>query len=316
MLSESAPFILVAGASGLLGANLVLDLRSNGVAVTGVSHRHALATGGVPDLVCDLSRPGAIEALVQAVRPRWIVNAAAVTDVDWCETHPEEARRVNTELPRALAVVAHSRGIGFVHISTDSVFDGTRGGYVETDVPAPLNAYAQGKLDAERAVGDACPSALVVRTNFYGWNAQPKYSLGEWVLAKLEAGEPVPGFEDVVFSPLLVNDLVDLLRAAMKAGLTGLYHAGASDACSKLDFARRVATEFGWKAEAVRPARMAEAALRAPRPRHTALDATRLARDLGRNLPSVEDGIRRFRALRTAGWAQRLKQALQGGTHG
>lgn len=307
--------VLVTGASGLLGANLVLALREAGAVVTGVSHCHALAIAGVPDRVCDLSRPLAVEDLMCSVRPRWIVNAAAITDVDWCEAHPDESRRVNTDLPRALAARARAGEMGLVHISTDSVFDGTRGDYDETDAPAPLNAYARSKLDAEDAVREAYPSALVVRTNFYGWNAQPKRSLGEWVLAKLEAGGTVPGFEDVIFSPLLVNDLVGLLQSMMAAGLTGLYHAGASETCTKLDFARRVAAAFGFEASAVRPSRIADAALRAVRPRNTSLNTARLAHALGRPLPSIADGIRRFRALRDAGFAERLKQSPIGVTH-
>lgn len=299
--------IVVTGASGLLGANLCLAARERGMAVTALYGRHPFAAEGIDARPLELADEDAARALVDQVRPSSIVHCAAATNVDWCEDHEDEAMRINAGASGALARAAASVGARFAYVSTDSVFDGERGGYTEDDAPAPLNAYARSKLAGERRVAEALPEALVLRTNLYGWNAQPKQSLGEWVLGRLEAGVPFPGFADVTFAPLLANDLADAILDLLEGGMTGTWHLASADAVSKYDFARALAVEFGHDPELVTPARAADVGFRAPRPRDTSLDATRAAAALGRPLPAVGEGLRRFRALRDGGYVNLLK---------
>jgi dTDP-4-dehydrorhamnose reductase len=193
------------------------------------------------------------------------------------------------------------------YVSTDSVFDGERGGYTEDDAPAPLNAYARSKLMGEVRVREALPTALLLRTNLYGWNAQPKQSLAEWVLARLEAGAPFPGFGDLVFAPLLANDLAAMILEMLERGMSGTWHLAAADACSKADIARALAEEFGHDPALVVPARSRDAGLFAPRPLNTSLDASRAAAALGRPMPTIREGLNRFRALREGGYVNLLK---------
>src|SRR5262249_10037439 len=158
--------------------------------------------------------------------PAQIVHCAALTNVDWCEDHPEEANRMNAESSGYLAQLALDIGAHFVHVSTDAVFDGKRMNYVETDQPAPLNVYGYSNQRWEQEVLGRNPSAVVARVNVYGWNAQNKLSLAEWILDQLTKGKSVPGFTDVFFTPILVNDLADVLFAALDRGLSGIYHIG------------------------------------------------------------------------------------------
>src|SRR5206468_3889008 len=106
----------------------------------------------------------------------------------------------------------------------DSVFDGRRGKYSETDQPAPLNVYARSKWQAEQKVAERYPAAVIARVNIYGWNAQEKLSLAEWFLRRFAEAEYVPGFTDVIFCPILVNDLASVLLQMLERGLNGLYH--------------------------------------------------------------------------------------------
>lgn len=299
--------ILVTGASGLLGANLALLARARGMAVTALHGRHPFQAEGIESRPLELADEASIGAALDEARPRWVVHCAAATGVDWCEDHPDEAERINAAASGALARAAARVGARLAYVSTDSVFDGERGGYTEDDDPAPLNAYARSKLWGEHRVREALPGALVLRTNLYGWNAQPRQSLGEWVLGRLEAGAPFPGFFDVVFAPLLANDLAGMVLGLLERGTYGTLHLAASDAVSKYDFARAVAEEFGHDPDLVTPARAADAAFRAPRPRDTSLDATRAAAALGRSMPTVRQGLRRFRALRDGGYVNLLK---------
>ena len=127
------------------------------------------------------------------------------------------------------------------------------------------------------------------------------------MLARLAAGERVPGFTDAVFAPLEASALGGLLLDLAGLGASGVLHLGSADAVSKYDFARAVADVFGHDPARVDPSVMADVPFRARRPPRTALDASRAAGVLGRPLPTVRDGVERMRALRDEGWTERLR---------
>jgi dTDP-4-dehydrorhamnose reductase len=304
--------ILVTGASGLLGASLVSLAREQGREVVGLYHRHPVRIEGVKLLAADLTEQPETNRIFQELRPPSIVHCAAATDVDWCEEHPEEAQRVNVMVPTAIAAITSRSGARLLYISTDSVFDGERGNYAETDTPAPVNVYAKTKLHGEREVLRLNPTALIARVNLYGWNAQEKQSLAEWILRQLTLGNLVPGFSDVFFCPVLANDLAGVILALLDANLAGLYHAVGSEPISKYEFARRVALAFGFDPGQVVAARLADARLKAQRPRDTTLNTGKICAALGRPMPSVDAGLRRFAQLRENGYADRIKSHLTG----
>lgn len=306
---------MVTGASGLLGANFVLAACERKLHVTGVHHRHAITLPGCSSVCADITDRGAVRELFRSLKPRWVVHCAAATNVDWCEEHPEEARRQNADATAFLAAEAQACGAAFLYVSTDAVFDGSRGQYTEEDRPSPINEYGRSKLLGEQASLAAAPGALILRTNMYGWNAQPKLSLAEWALTKLERGEETPGFEDVFFAPLLVNDLSAIMLDLLSRGASGLYHAAASDTCSKFAFIRRIVEVFHLDVSLVHATSLADGQFRAPRPRNTALVSRKCAAEYGLRFPSVLDGVRRFRKLRDDGFVGRLKSLVSPTPH-
>jgi dTDP-4-dehydrorhamnose reductase len=303
--------ILVTGASGLLGANFVLTARKYGRCVLPVTRHHEIVLPDVRSFRADLAEEGAVIRLLDETRPSWIVHCAAMTNVDTCEERPEEAYALNTRATESLATGACAVGANMVLISTDSVFDGRRGDYRERDQPAPVNVYARTKLGAEAAVRTHLPSALVVRTNFYGWNAQDKHSLSEWIVNRLEHGDTVPGFTDVVFSPLLATDLSEMILTLMDRSLTGLYHVAGARALSKYEFAVELARVFGFATDRIEPVSIRRSSLRAVRPLNTSLNTDKVRRDLGVAMPGIESCLVRFKAQRESGHAQALKSLVR-----
>jgi len=292
--------LLVTGASGFLGRNLALEALASGRQVVGVVHRHSVDHPALQTVSADLAAPSAARVLLSRLRPGLVVNCAALADVDECERNPEPAHLLNAELPRSLATACAEFGVGLVHISTDSVFDGKRGSYTESDEPAPVNVYARSKLDGERAVQRALPDALIIRTNFIGTSASRRLGLADWFSSRLESGERIPGFADVIFSPLLANELARVVLAAVDCSLHGVYHASARGACSKYDFACRLAVALGLDSNLVNRACLADAKLPAARPLNTSLSSSRLETALGRQMPSVDAAISGYVALRSA----------------
>jgi dTDP-4-dehydrorhamnose reductase len=297
----------VTGASGLLGANFVVAAQQRYESLVAVYHQHVFHIPGVDTVQADLTNGVLINELVQFVRPQWIVHCAALTNVDWCEERLEETWQVNVEMSRNLAAAAQRAGAGIVYISTDSVFDGKVGNYSESDIPMPVNVYAKTKLAGEQAVQSEVKHSLLIRTNIYGWNAQEKLSLAEWILDQLETGQLIVSFYDVVFTPILVNDISEIILDMMEQQLDGLYHVAASEACSKYQFAVQLAGVFGLDEQLVRPASIADSMLHAPRPRNTSLRTDKVSKVLGKAMPDVKSGLRRLKALRDSGFVRRLK---------
>jgi dTDP-4-dehydrorhamnose reductase len=300
--------LLIVGASGFLGANVVLEALAEGREVVAATNATRLTAPGLRSITADLTYPGECTKLLNAVRPEWVLNCAALADVDACERKPAQAAKLNENLPRSLAAACSAYGARLLQVSTDAVFDGKVGKRTEDDPTGPVNEYAASKLAGERAVIDEMPDALVVRTNFVGIAPKPTLGLAGWIASRLEQDEPIQGFTNVIFNPLLTNDLARLFFRMMDRGMDGVFHASARDAMTKYDFAVRFANATGFDASLVKQARLADVKLTAKRPLDTSLSPKRLEKALGEPMPSVDDAISGLASLRSGDWEARLQQ--------
>jgi dTDP-4-dehydrorhamnose reductase len=290
---------LVTGASGLLGSNFALIANKRSEKIIALYHTHPFEFPGGTAIKIDLRNGPFVRELVREYHPDWIVHCAALTNVDWCEMQRYATWKMNVEVTRQIASLAREIGAGLVYISTDSIFDGKSGWYSEESTPAPLNVYAESKLAGEKAVLNELDCSLIVRTNIYGWNAKTKESLAEWILRRLESGQSVPGFFDILFTPIFVGDLSEIILDMMKLGLKGVYHVAGSQVCSKYEFAVQMAATFGLNRELVQPATVVDAMeLRAKRPGNTSLRSDKISVALGSGMPDIEAGLLRFKAMR------------------
>jgi dTDP-4-dehydrorhamnose reductase len=306
--------LLVTGASGLLGLNLALEA-SRQHTVFGIAHRTPIRTRSFTVLPADLLEPGAVQSALAVAQPDWVIHCAALADVDACEGAPDLARRLNAELPAELAAAADRGGARLLHVSTDAVFDGSRGGYREDDRPNPLSVYARTKLEGERLVAEANPRALIARVNLFGWSPSGKRSLAEWFLNNLQAGEQMLGFTDVFFCPLLATDLAGLFMRMLESGLEGLYHAVSSTCLSKYEFGRLLARQFGLDAGLITPASVEQAGLRAARSPRLTLRTDKLAQDLGQAPPDTQSGLARFHRQYLEGFAAKVRSLASQDDH-
>ena len=298
--------LLITGASGLLGLNFAVQASSQH-SVMGVVHHNELA--GVPFSVvhADLAQPESVADLIKRTRPEVIIHCAALTILDICETQPELAWRLNAAVPGELAAAAAQAGVKLVHISTDAVFDGQRGNYTEEDQPDPLSVYARSKLAGEQAVIEANPQAIIARVNFYGWSLTGARSLAEFFYRNLSAGKGVNGFTDVLFCPLLVNDLVSLLLKMVEKDLKGLYHVVSPESLSKYDFGCRIARLFNLDEKLITPTSWRAGGLQAQRSPDLTMSTAKLAGALGLSLPDQQAGLQHFHELFESGYPQKIR---------
>ncbi len=286
--------LLVTGATGLLGLNLCLVAADQGHRVTGLAKSRELRGQPFALRHVDLAETDAALAVIEALSPDAIIHCAALADLNTAEALPELAQKINTEAPGELAGLAAKMGIPFIHISTDAVFDGRKGGYAEMDAPNPLSVYARTKLAGERAVQAANPNACIARVVFYGWSLSGRRSLAEFFFNGLREGRPVNGFTDAHFCPLYVEDLAWILLEMLSEGLSGLYHVVSSESLSKYEFGLKIARAFGLDPGLIQPVQMKTLSRGAPRSLNLTLSSARLEAALGWRPPGADSGIERL----------------------
>ena len=293
MPKPTLPTWLVTGAGGFLGANV-------GAFLTGRAHRigavrsGASASGALFDewVEGDLEQPGTLAGAIREQRPDVVLHAAALAYHDRCEADPKLARRVNVESSVALAEASRDAGSRFVLVSTDAVFDGSRGHYTETDPVSPTSVYGRSKAEAEqRVLGVA--DALVIRTNFFGWSPTGRRSILEFFVNALSASQQVRGFTDFTTSSAYAQVLAESIWDLVNASATGVLHVTSPDRMTKYDFGVAVAEEFGLDAGLITPT---TADVHPPRNGDISLDVTKAEALLGRPLPTMREGIARAHA--------------------
>lgn len=246
-------------------------------------------------LSLDLTDGSKVVAAIDGLQPDYVINCAALTNVELCEKEPDKAEAVNA---RAAANVARACGskIRLVHISTAAVFDGKKGNYSEVDQPRPLNAYARTKLAAEDMVKKYATDHVIVRTDIIGWK-QGQYMV-QGLYEQLAGGKPIKGFTNAVFSPISVNSMANYLAELLGNEYKGVLHIGSLKPVTKYEFSSRFARAFGLNEALVVKSEQADAVVR--RPKNTGLDVRKAVGIFGR-LPEVEEEIGLLAKTRRAG---------------
>jgi len=302
--------LLITGASGLLGINLALEAIHRHK-VIGVD-RGRLKSTPFQVLQADLFHRDTIDSILESVEPDWLVNCAALANLEECEQYPERARLLNTEMPGELAKICAQRRIHLVHISTDAVFDGKKKDlYTEEDEPHPLGTYSKTKLNGERAVQSANSEAIIARVNFYGWSLNGMRSLGELFVNNLSVGKHMNGFTDVIFCPMFVNHTAQILLSMLEKGLSGLYHVVGPQPMSKYQFGIEIARKFGLSESQINPKSVLLSELTVRRAHNLQLSTHKLSTDLGYELPRFSTGLDEFYTQYQQGYPQKIRSYQQ-----
>ena len=299
--------LFITGGSGLLALNWALTRRAYQRVVLGL-HERTVVLRGVDTEPADLAAVAGLTRRLAELAPGLVVHAAALTDVELCEAQPALAHHVNVQLALNVAQACARTGVRLVYISTDHLFAGAAPFIDEQEPPAPRNAYARSKGEGERVVVDACPDALIVRTNFYCWGPPYRASFSDRILQSLRAGRELTLFTDVYYTPVLAQALVDSVHAAVAKGATGVLNVGSEDRVSKYEFGMLLAQQFGLDASLIRSGALADRPDLADRPREMSLSTDRLRALLGRPPGTTRAQVAQLQELELAGLAQELQQ--------
>lgn len=282
--------ILITGGSGLLAINWATRIGEFNSVTLGIHHRK-ITIPYTQSICVDLESVKQIRQTLDKLAVDTVIHTAAVSNIEKCEQEPQLAEHINVELANNVAQAAREHGARFVHISTDHLFDGIAPMRTEDDPISPLNVYARTKGEAEHRVLAACPDALVIRTNFYGWGTAYRSSFSDGILATLNAGQSVMLFEDVYYTPILIDVLVDAVQKLLSAAQTGIFNIVGDQRISKFDFGCKLATVFGFDPALIRRNRLSERKDLTLRPFDMSLSNRKAVGVLGGSLGSAEEHL-------------------------
>jgi dTDP-4-dehydrorhamnose reductase len=274
--------ILILGASGLLGQALMREWR--GDEIVGLSSRNV-----------DIRDEGKVHETVKKARPEWIVLAAAYTDVDGCQSHPDLAFAVNRDGPVKVAQAAKRCDAKLLFLSSDYVFDGRKESPYEIDDSRnPQSVYGRSKAEAETRLVEVLPECCIARTSWLfgmGGKCFPD------TILKLAASRPaLDVVNDQRGCPTYSIDLARSIIQLCRKGARGIVHVTNSGDCTWFELAREIVAQTGLKTE-VRPVTSRQFPRPAPRPAYSVLSATSL-RALGIAVPTWNEALHRYLAER------------------
>jgi dTDP-4-dehydrorhamnose reductase len=286
--------ILLTGANGLVGqktAEIFSHETENELLLTDLAPAAEIQSR-FNYTALDITRKEDVKRLVKEYAPDVIINAAAYTNVDGCETERELSWRVNVDAVKNLIIASRINTSKLIHISTDYVFDGKTGNYDENSTPNPKSFYGKSKLASENAVTSSGINSAIIRTMIIygtGKNVKPNFAL--WLIDKLRKNEPVKIVTDQFGQPTISDDIAVAILRIVERNCTGLFHVCGSEYVSRYEFAVRLANIFGYDTKLIIPIKTAGLHQDAERPMNSSFITLKAETELGIKPLNVTEGL-------------------------
>ena len=296
--------ILITGSNGLLGQKLVYKLRNQAnvsLIATARGKNRLLKTDGYLYDEMDITNETEVHNILTKHMPDAVIHAAAMTNVDACETEKELAVAMNTSAVRYIVDALQNlqqKNAGYkpqlVHLSTDFIFDGTHGPLDENEKPNPLSFYAETKLNAEKIIQSSQLHWAIARTVLvYGIvDNMSRSNIVLWAKQSLEQGKKINVVDDQFRSPTLAEDLADGCILLVQKKAQGIYNISGKDFMSILQLVHQVADYYGLDKSLITPSKSADIKQPAKRPPITGFIIDKAKKDLGYNPHSFVEGIK------------------------
>ena len=292
--------IVITGSNGLLGQTLVnlLMKAPENYSVFGLSKGdNRMNRNDFLYYDIDITNYSQLEECITYIQPSFIINTAAMTNVDTCELKPEECNNLNIEAVKYLTQICTKLNIHFIQISTDFIFDGSKGIYKETDLPNPLSIYGHSKLKAENIVKNSGVNFSILRTILvYGKGVNLKRNnIVLWVKDMLENNKEITIVDDHYRMPTYVEDLAMACKLIVDKNISGVYHISSNELLSVFEIANQIADVFGLNKKLIKPISSKTLNQKAIRPQKTGFDLSKTIKELDFQPTSFLLGLKRFK---------------------
>lgn len=293
--------ILITGSNGLLGQKIVYSLLNRKdvkVIATSVGENRLLKRDGYTYESLDITNKEQVKEILSKFSPDVVINTAAMTNVDLCESKKEECWALNVKAVQNLVDVISEMSdtkTHLIHLSTDFIFDGTKGSpYIETDVPNPLSYYALSKFESEKVLQKSKIRWAIARTIIvYGIvDNMSRSNIVLWAKDALSKGQKINVVDDQFRAPTLAEDLAEGCILIADKGATGIYHLSGPSTFSILDLVYKVADFWKLDRSLITPSKSTTLNQPAQRPAYTGFVIDKAKQELGYDPHTFEEGLK------------------------
>jgi dTDP-4-dehydrorhamnose reductase len=286
--------ILITGANGMLGQRLAkFFLLQKNCELLLTSLEPNCFYKEVNYISEDLSKRESVKKIIYEFFPDVIINTAAFTNVDLCESEREKAWKVNVKSVEYLAETARIIDAHLIHISTDYVFDGRNGPYSEKDIPKPISYYGRTKLASENTIKLIGVINTIIRTNvLYGPVDFGRPDFVKWAVKSMSEGKEIKIVTDQINNPTFIDDLVCAINSVMEYKKQGIYHIGGKEFVSRYKFTEMIAEYFNLNKNLITAIKTEDLKQPAPRPLKSGLLNLKAETELNYQPHSIEESFR------------------------
>ena len=290
--------ILILGANGFTGRRILKRLAPNHQVMACSLHPDILPEEGYQFQTLNMVDTDATDTLLKDFQPEVIINASALSVVDYCEQHPEEAYALNVSTVKHLAEYSQANSCRLIHLSTDFVFDGTASEpYKETDSPNPVNYYGKTKRWSEEAIEQTCTNYAIARVEVvYGKPFPGQHgNIVHLVKSRLENGQGIRVVSDQFRSPTWVEDIARAIESLLSEKHQGIYHICGRETLSVADIAYRTAKYFELDTSLIQAVTTKEMNEATPRPLFSPMSTEKAFQEFGYQPSKLEEGLIEWR---------------------
>ncbi|NVK52705.1 MAG: dTDP-4-dehydrorhamnose reductase [Flavobacteriaceae bacterium] len=292
--------ILITGSNGLLGQNLLELLLKDKDNYEVVGFSRGANRSGRTDFEyqdIDITNKELLVASILKIKPNYIINTAAMTNVDACENDKKGCYDLNVNVVAHLIDVCQQTNAHLIHLSTDFIFDGVKGNYNETDKPNPLSYYGETKLLSEKLLEDSSINFTILRTILvYGLvNDMSRSNIVLWVKESLEKGNEITIVDDQYRTPTYVEDLAIACKLSIDQNANGVFHISSNQLMSIYEIAQEIANTFQLDTTLIKPISTATLNQTANRPVKTGFDLSKTNKKLRFYPKSFKEDLQRFK---------------------
>ena len=275
--------ILVTGSYGQLGRSLFNYLKSN-TEIFWTGRNIPLNENGFYLDICDRIN---LKGLISLYNPDILINLAALTNVDFCEKNSKIAKEINTNGVKNICDTFKGK---IIQLSTDYVFNGKNGPYVEEDEVSPISVYGKTKLEAENIVSSHNSDNLILRGNvLYDNCISSRASFLNWVVQSLREKTSIDVVDDQINNPTWAQSMAKVIGLCIKKEISGIYHWGDAEFVSRYKFAKMIAKHYNLETELIKSKSTEELGQVAPRPLKSGLLSDKIIKELDIKQPSINE---------------------------
>ncbi len=290
--------VLVVGSNGLLGqkiTTLFATSKQYNIFNVSIEEKSFLDEKVFPYHQLDITKRSSVLKFIDSIQPDVIINTAAVTNVDLCETDRALAWKVNVSGVENLVYGAKMVGAKVIHFSSDYIFDGKNGPYSESETPNPISYYGRTKLASENVLKlSGIPNVIVRTMILYGIANQVKDNFALWLANNLSENKQIRVVDDQIGNPTLVDDLAYAVLKIVEYDRSGLFHIAGSELISRYHFALELAKKFKFNKELIVPIKTSFLKQPAPRPLKSGFVILKAETELNLKMSNVENGLTVF----------------------